>query len=282
MELPPRLDDAVRRARNFSPRGLLLYLLTVPLVFAFLFSLLRGDVERMALDGAALVLFAYAASLARRGMRIEAEYRRRRVARPPRVPRKTLAAVLLSLGVFGCSHVSVGRDLVTSAGLGLATLMGFFFAYGVDPFRRKMTARETYGYTAEEILEAVEEARSAIARIETASRRIDCPELARRLHHIAGQARSVVDLVEENPRDLRRARKFLNVYLTGARRVSEGYARTHRRAPSEELEASFRNVLVTIEEVFEQQRRKLLDRDAIDVDVQIEVLAKQLEREGVA
>ena len=106
---------------------------------------------------------------------------------------------------------------------------------------------------------------------------IELFQKVRDVHH-----RQTAWLVEENPRDLRRARKFLNVYLTGAQRVSEGYARTHRRAGSEELESDFRDVLSTIENVFEEQRRKLLAKDALDVDVQIEVLARQLEREGVA
>jgi len=40
-------------------------------------------------------------------------------------------------------------------------------------------------------------------------------------------------------------------------------------------------VLVTIEQVFGEQQQKLLENDVLDLDVQIEVLKTQLEREGV-
>ncbi len=88
-------------------------------------------------------------------------------------------------------------------------------------------------------------------------------------------------MLEEDPRDLRRARKFLNVYLDGVQRVVEGYARTHQRAASPDLDANFRRVLTSIEEVFQEQRQKLLESDIMDLDVQIEVLTSQLKREGL-
>ena len=47
------------------------------------------------------------------------------------------------------------------------------------------------------------------------------------------------------------------------------------------LEDNFRRVLATIEEVFAEQRQKLLEADVTDLDVQIEVLTTQLKREGV-
>ena len=47
------------------------------------------------------------------------------------------------------------------------------------------------------------------------------------------------------------------------------------------MEDNFRNVLVTIEDVFGEQYKKLLENDVLDLDVQIEVLTTQLKREGV-
>jgi hypothetical protein len=71
------------------------------------------------------------------------------------------------------------------------------------------------------------------------------------------------------------------VYLEGAEQVTQGYAATHRLADFSELEQSFRSVLVTIEEVFGEQQKRLLDADLLDLDVKIEVLHKQLKREGI-
>jgi hypothetical protein len=63
--------------------------------------------------------------------------------------------------------------------------------------------------------------------------------------------------------------------------VTEGYVRTHQQAQSQQLEANFRNVLTTIEDVFKEQQQKLLDNDVLDLDIKIEVLSEQLKREGV-
>ena len=80
---------------------------------------------------------------------------------------------------------------------------------------------------------------------------------------------------------MRRARKFLNTYLDGAQRVVTGYAKAHVNDQSHSLEDNFRRILITIEEVFEQQYRRLLDNDLHDLDVQMEVLETQLKREGL-
>jgi 5-bromo-4-chloroindolyl phosphate hydrolysis protein len=273
--------DWRRRAQDWSPRGLLLYGLALPLFPAFAISLVRADLRMLAVEAGALFLLLYGAALARGGLRQELAYRRRRVARAPKLPKKALGACLVAAGVFVCAFLGWSQSLPVSLGLAAASLAGFFLSYGFDPRRAKSVATGPYGFTPEEVLGALEEANAAIERIEAALRRIRQPELSRRLRRIAELARGIVGLIEEDPRSLRRARKFLRVYLSGARQVAEGYARTHRLRQSAELEASFRNVLVTIEDVFQEQRERLLDVDAVDLDVQIEVLAAQLEREGV-
>ena len=130
-------------------------------------------------------------------------------------------------------------------------------------------------------MQAIEQAERKIAEIDAASRGIRNLELRARLTRISELARKILRVIEEDPTDLRRARKFLYVYLDGAKTVSKGYVRTHQRSQSAELETNFRNVLITIENVFQEQHAKLLENDILDLDVQIEVLATQLKREGV-
>ena len=71
--------------------------------------------------------------------------------------------------------------------------------------------------------------------------------------------------------------------MEGVQQVSRGYARTHVLADARghELEQNFRNVLITIEDVFVEQEKRLVESDLMDLDVQIEVLAKQLKQEGI-
>lgn len=265
----------------WQTRGLLLYLLPLPVLFGFLVSLVRADLRMMGLCAGGLALLLWGAALTRRGLREEAIYRRRKVARPPALPRKTFGGLLVSLAAGCGAYFAVGHPLPVAAGLGAGALAGFFLTYGFDPRRTKLLPLGPGGYTADEVLDALEEANTAIGRIEAAQRKIRNAELSRRLGRIGDLARGIVELIEEDPRDLRRARKFLNVYLAGARQVAEGYALTHRRTRDEDLEQNFRNVLATIEDVFGEQREKLLENDVLDLDVQIEVLSAQLKREGV-
>ena len=265
---------------DWSPRGMLLYILPLPLLFALCVSLVRGNFEQVVGQLAAIGGCWTAAALARRGLREEAVYRHRRIARMP-VPRKTAAALLLGASVFACAWLAVGHALALAVLMAAGSIAGFVLAYGLDPWGAKRPAAEL-GPDRDEVLRTLEEAEARIQRIEAAGRKLRAGELSQRLERIAGSARSVVDLLEEDPRDLRRARRFLNVYLSGAQQVTERYVHTRPRRATPELDDRFRSVLRTIENVFEEQRRHLLEDEALDLDVQIEVLSRQLQREAVA
>jgi 5-bromo-4-chloroindolyl phosphate hydrolysis protein len=262
-------------------RGFLLFFLPLPLVAAFLESLPAGNLARLTYHLLALVLFFGGAAVARMGFQQEAAFIRRKVASAPRVPLKTLGACMVSAGTFVCALFSAGYTLAYSIALALLTFAGFYLAYGLDPRRDKVVAAGSHGLTTEQVVKALEEAEGKILKIEQAARRIRNLEMSERLRRIGKQARKVLDVIEEDPRDLRRARKFLYVYLDGAQRVSEGYAHTHEKTQSAELEGNFRKVLGTIEDVFIEQHQRLIENDVLDLDVQIEVLSTQMKREGV-
>ncbi len=265
---------------QFFRSGLLLFLLPLPILGAVLFSLFRGNLPHLALYAASYALFLAGALLNRRGLHNEAEYQQRRIARTPRLPLKALGAGAVTMATALTAFAS-GYGVLISACFGACAFVGCRFVYGPDPRGNKGVV-DTHGLDdTDQVVDALDNAQRDIAAIERANRHIRNPELTERLRRIVDEGRHILLLIEENPRDLRRARKFLNVYLEGARRVAEGYARTHRRSPSVELEENFRRVLSTIEDVFREQHQKLLEQDVMDLDVQIEVLAKQLKREGV-
>ncbi len=263
-----------------SAKGVLMFLLPLPVLAAAAISLARGQLGPLLGDAAGYGLFLSGALLLRRGLLSEGEYDRRRVARTP-WPFKTLGGGLIGLAAGVTAWLGVGHHPAIAAAFGLAALLGCYLNYGFDPRAAK---RVTDGYgvdTTDQVLEALTQAERSIAAIEQAGRDIRNAELNDRLRRIAKLAREILKLLEEDPRDLRRARKFLNVYLDGAQKVTEGYARTHTRVAAPDLDDNFRRVLATIEEVFQEQQQKLLETDITDLDVQIEVLATQLKREGV-
>ena len=147
-----------------------------------------------------------------------------------------------------------------------------------DPVRSATLPRGEEGDEIHAMLAGAEEKILAIA---AANSRIANRELSQRLDKIVDKSRQILDVLDDEPSKLRQARRFLNTYLTGAQRVAEGYARTHTRADSLELEDNFRNVLITIEDTFQQQHARLLENEVLDLDVEIEVLKTQMEKEGI-
>lgn len=263
-----------------SPKGILMFLLPLPVLFAAIASLARGDLGGLFDNAVGYGLFLWGALLLRRGLRSEAEYERRQVAKAP-WPLKTLGGGVIALATGITAWSGVGHPPVMAVAFGLVALLGCYLSYGFDPRAAKRFTDNDGVDTTDRVLEALAQAETSIAAIEQATRDIRNAELNSRLRRVAAQARQILTMLEEDPRDLRRARKFLNVYLDGARQVTEGYAKTHGRVAAPELEDNFRRVLATIEEVFAEQQQKLLESDVTDLDVRIEVLTTQLKREGV-
>lgn len=267
------------RPFGFSWRGAWLFVLPLPLLFAALAALAKGALLPLTVTATAYGLSLGGALLARRGFAWEADHRDRPLAPP--LPYKTLAAGLLALAALVAAWLGAGHSLAVGLGFAATAWLGFYLRYGLDPRPEKPVVAAGSGVDAEAVARALDEARRAIDAIDRARAQLGNPELTERLARISRLAGQIVEQIAARPRDLRRARKFLTVYLDGARQVSEGYARTHRHSPSPVLEDNFRRVLVTIEDSFRDQHRRLLDNEVLDLDVQIEVLSMQLKQEGI-
>lgn len=266
--------------QRFSPRGLLLYFLPAALIPATMIGLGKGHVSTIIVNASGLACYLLAAWCVRRGLKAEMLYDQRRIARPPRWPLKLIAALIVAVTTGMIAWLGARQPLPVAILFAGGALLGMYLSYGFDPRHEKKIAG-MHGYSGGEIFQTLEDSARIIRSIERANDSIRNSELNQRIERICEIADSILAEIEADPRDIRRARKFLNVYLDGARQVTEGYARTHQHSQSGELEQNFRNVLVTIESVFQEQKQKLLEDDVFDLDVQIEVLNTQLKREGI-
>jgi len=264
-------------------RGFMLYLLALPLLPAAFFSLMDGNLLEALSRSAGLILTLTAATLIRKGIRLDNEARKRRLRRrASTVQYRMIGACLAAVGVFIVAWLGLADrySMLESVLYGLAVLLGCYLYYDFDPARRDPDIAAV-GITTEELVDLLDEAEGRLQSIEQSSRRIHNIEFKDRLRRIVKEARDILDTVENDPVDARRARKFLKVYLDGAQQVTEGYARTHTKGESHELEDNFRRVLTTIETVVAEQQLKLKENNLSDLDVNIEVLQMQLEKEGV-
>ncbi len=264
----------------YNSRGLLLYILPLGLIPAAFLSFAYGDFSKIITNVGGCAAFILAAGLLRRGIAAEKHYLDKKITRPPKWPLKTMASIIVAVTTGWIAWLGAEHSFFTSIAFGLGALGGMFLLYGFDPWQEKMVAG-SHGYTTEEVSQTVDEAEAKIVGIEQANKQINNRSFNQRIRVICDHAGEIVDIIQDDPGDIRRARKFLNVYLDGALKVTEGYADMQRKHQSEELTENFDNVLQTIESVFIEQKQKLLEDDVLDLDVQIEVLAAQLKHEGV-
>jgi hypothetical protein len=230
----------------------------------------------------ALILFWTGALFIRKGLKRELQYVERTMTKAPRLPRKIYGTLAVTLGAFICSWSGIGNSLLFSLFPAALAGIGCWLAYGFDPLHDKVgDIKDGFGYTSEEILAAIESAEKKISGIEESARHFSNREFVARLKKITTLARRIVHGLEDDPRDLRKVRKFINVYLDGAEKVTTGYAETMHKTGSDALEPRFSKLLDTIEKVFAEQEKKLAANDILDLDIKMEVLMKQLHHEGV-
>ncbi len=274
----PPIEKLIQKLQtSWTPRGLLLFILPLPLVPAMMISLIRGDLTKAIIHLFAIALFVGGAVLIRHGLVREAELDHRHLKVAYKLPIKTFGAISISLATASCAYLSVQHSLAFSTMLGFVTFLGVYFSYGLD---EKKKTNDIEGFTSDDVIDALSQAIKKITAIEQASHTLKNQELRLRLERITLLAREIVKLLEDSPQDLHRARKFLYVYLDGAQQVSAGYAKTHNSlTTTTTLENNFRDVLVTIESVFEEQKTHLIENELLDLDIKIEVLSTQLRNE---
>ena len=94
-------------------------------------------------------------------------------------------------------------------------------------------------------------------------------------------ARKMIRTVEEDPRDLTSARKFLSVYLDGAKDATIKFVDLYRRQKDASVRANYEALLTDLENNFAARTEKLMLDDRSDMDIEIKVLRDRLQREGV-
>ncbi len=246
-------------------------------------AMVRGNFRDTLALGVAIVLLWVGGNLIARGSREAFENEGRPLTRNP-TPRRLLGAIAAGAAAFA---VSFG---VADDGMGMALLFaaitggGCVLAYGLDPRLDRgvlEAAAKRAGVNSRDVIAAIEEAQRKVEGIEEAAQGLHSRELKSRLDRICRQAYTILGQLEQDPKNLSRARRFLVTYLDGTRDVVTQYAAQQRDLADTPLAENFRRVLTTVEQVFAEQEEVLKQDDKLNLEVQIEVLETQLKREGV-
>lgn len=277
---PPRgqFDGA-----RVDPAGGRTNLLFIPPVVLVATSIGAGAIGlAMALAGAGCLTAA--AWLLREGLRAEAAYNARKVARRPAMPRKLVASGLTGIGValavYKGGYVGGDASVLATALFGIMATVLHGVAFGPDPLKDKgMEGIDTFQQ--DRVARAVGEAESLLSDMSDAIARAGDRRIEARVERFQDTAREMFRTVEEDPRDLTAARKFLTVYLGGARDATVKFADFYSRSRDAKALADYTALLDDLEGNFAARTRKMLLDDRSDLNIEIDVLRERLQREGV-
>lgn len=196
---------------------------------------------------------------------------------------KQLTAAALGGGVFALSYLAFSLPLLIS----LPAALG---AYGAGLFL--FSSRTQAGVDirmsdidAGTVQQTLKEATAKVDAIEALSLRVTKSEVRAKIDTLITIARGILDDIRKDPKDIKRARQFLNYYLDATSRILSRYTDlTERGIGSGDARMALGKVeslLLTLESAFEKQRASLAQDDVLDLDSEIAVLEKTLDIEGL-
>ena len=268
--------NSYRGARRTRAGGRvnLLFLAPLPMVW----QAFTSPPTEMLLWLLALGALLLSAWFTRDGLIAQEEYDARKVARRPAVPRKILGSLLTGAGLAVAGFVGFGLgSAIIFAVLGAVL---HFAAFGPDPLANKgMDGVDEF--QTDRVARAVEKAEEHLKAMTLAAHRAGDRQVEGRVASFQAQVRELLRTVEEDPRDLTGARKFMGVYLKGARDATEKFADVFTRAQSSGAKADFMSLLSDMESSFDAKTKHLLLDNHSDLTVEIEVLRDRLKQEGI-
>ncbi|MEO1107475.1 MAG: 5-bromo-4-chloroindolyl phosphate hydrolysis family protein [Pseudomonadota bacterium] len=281
---PPRGQFDGARVEPAGARANVLFIPAIPLVFL---SLNDGAIG-MTMGLVAAGLLTAAAFLLREGLRAEAAYNARKTARRPAFPRKIFASILTGLGTALAAYRSeyLNAETVGHASLlapvlfGTAATVLHSVSFGFDPLKHKgMEGIDTFQQ--DRVARVVDDAEKHLTQMTDAIKRAGDRRIEARVERFQDTARDLFRTVEEDPRDLAGARKYLTVYLQGARDATVKFADVYARTRDGQALSDYSALLDDLEQNFAARTRKMLLDDRSDLTVEIDVLRDRLQREGV-
>lgn len=277
---PPNNAFRNRRVAPSFMRANLLFIAPLPLLFSGIGELISGDAVGMLSELGALSILLLSAWLLREGIKAQSEYEARKVARPPAIPRKVFAAVLSGIGVFTAAWLGWNQPIISAGIFGALASGAHVFAFGLDPMKKK-GMDDFNSFDNDRVARAVEKAEITLAELHGAAERIGDRALEARIERFGASVREVFRAVEDDPRDLTRARKFLGVYLTGAKDATLKFVDLYTVNRSVEVREDYIALINDLEISFNTHRETLLLDDREELDIEIEVLRDRLHQEGL-
>lgn len=269
----PKPGLTSRRPQRGRARSNLLFLAALPLLITS-FGDPPLEMAAKLLGFGAMILGAW---LTRAGLEAEEAYEARTIARRPAIPRKLFGAVSIGLGV---TLATFDGSLVGSLIYGVIAVVLHLFSFGLDPMKNK-AVEGVDRFQTDRVARAVDEAERHLKAMKDAIASTKDRVMIARVDQFQAAARDMFRTVENDPRDLTAARKYLGVYLLGAKDASLKYADLFNKTGDQGAKEDFTSLLDDLEQNFTAKTQKLLSDSRTDLDIEIDVLRDRLQREGI-
>jgi len=267
----PQIDTKIYKTR----KGYLLYIFLVPLFLAIILSLIERNILAFLLNLTAFGLFYFTAKLNTLGLENEFQYNKEKLTKAPDKPYKTFSAVLLGLSTFFTATIAGGESIIMGLFLSIISSIGYYLYYGLDPREDKL---ENIGdISAELVLKTISEAKSKLDNIERDINKISNDNLLQKKLSLAlEKAKNIIQTLQEDPKDIRVARKFLIVYIDGLEKVTNAYSSMDEKDIKKETREKLHQLLEDVERRFDKELIRLKKNNEFDLDVNIDVLQQQI------
>ena len=271
------------KAKRYTPedrptfkytKGALLYLFLLPLFLSIVLALFNGNIRAFILSGISFFLFFAVAKLSRKGFMQEGLYNEDTFTKAPKIPYKMISAYLLGGATFFTALVLDGQDFLNSAFLGVIATLGYWLFYGFDPKANKF--KNLGDVSSEFVLETINEAREKLAHIKENMRKIGDASLHQKLNIAVIKSENILQTIQEDPKDIRIARKFLAVYIDGVAKVTDAYTALDETQINLETKVKLHTLMDDVEVRFDKELQRLKNNNEFDLDVHIDVLKEQI------
>ncbi len=255
-------------------KATLLYLFLIPLFVSVAKSLFSADYSGFMLKGIGFLLLSGSLALARKGLTQKQSFTKAILAKAPKIPYLLLAALGLGLSAFYLSFFVGGKSFLTALFVLFLAPLGFYLYYGFDPQKDKLGNID--GVSADLVLETLREAREKLAHIQQDSEKITDKALLGKLTQATNKAETILEAIQEDPKDIRVARKFLIVYINGIAKVTRSYTQLDEADITPQTKERLYGLLDEVETKFDTELQRLKENNQFDLDVHIDVLKEQI------
>jgi len=270
-----RYNPKINQGNFKAKKGHLLYIFLAPLFLAVILALLARDISAFVLNFVAFGLFYATAKLNTWGLANEFEYHKEKLTKAPEKPYKTISAILLGVSTLYTATIAGGESLLTGLFLSITATIGYGLYYGLDPRADKL---ENIGdVSADLVLKTLSDARSKLSGIEAHMEKIlDDRLLHDKLALAVEKAEYIIQTIQEDPKDIRVARKFLVVYIDGLEKVTDSYTAMDESDIKGQTKEKLHQLLDDVEHRFDKELLRLKKNNEFDLDVNIDVLQQQI------